>query len=191
MVREGNPFWVWEKEIPDEYCEALIDRAKQGGFQDASIGNVTSGGAGTVDKTQRDTNICWVHDRLDPVSLLMFNYVLRANLNAEWFVELSSIEPIQLGQYKDGGFYKPHQDSNYGSENAFGLTRKLSIVLMLSDADAYEGGDLVLKLGEDVIAPRHRGTIIVFPSTTYHTVTPVTKGERFTAVGWVVGKPWR
>lgn len=190
MVREGNPFWIWEKEIPDEYCEELIGRTKQGEFQQAAVGSIVSG-AGVVDKTTRDTNICWINDKFDPVSLLMFNYVLRANLNAEWFVELSGIEPIQLGQYKEGGFYKPHQDSNYGCENNVGLTRKLSIVLMLSDAEAYEGGDLVLRLSEDTVMPKQRGTIIVFPSTTYHTVTPVTKGERFTAVGWSVGKPWR
>lgn len=191
MVREGNPLWIWEEEIPSDYCELLIQRAKDGVLQDAAVGGVVRSDAGVVDKEVRDTNICWVNDRFDPVTLLLFNYVLRANVAAEWFVDVTGIQAIQLGQYKDGGFYKPHQDANYGSEDNLGLTRKLSIVLMLSEPDAYEGGDLVLKLGDDFIAPRKQGTIVVFPSTTYHTVTPVTKGERFTAVGWSVGKPWR
>lgn len=193
MVREGNPFWVWEAEIPGDYCEALIKRTKEGALHDASIGGHIGIGAGggVVDKNRRDTDICWVDDRLDPVSLLMFNYALRANINAEWFLDISGIDSVQLSQYKDGGFYEAHHDAGIGTENAFGVTRKLSVVLMLSEEDAYEGGDLVIKLNKDFVVPRKRGTIVVFPSPTFHTVTPVTKGERFTAVAWTLGKPWR
>lgn len=191
MVREGNPFWIWEEELSADYCDALIARTKEAGFEEATIGNTAIDVPGIVNKEARDTNICWLNDRFDPVSLLLFNYVLRANTSAEWFLDINGIEPIQLGQYKDGGFYKPHQDASFGSENNLGVTRKLSVVAMLSDAEAYEGGDLVLKIGSDFIVPRKRGTIIVFPSLTFHTVTPVTGGERFTAVSWAVGKPWR
>ena len=35
------------------------------------------------------------------------------------------------------------------------------------------------------------GSIIVFPSFMYHTVTPVEKGERYSIVAWVSGEPWR
>jgi PKHD-type hydroxylase len=190
MVREGNPFWIWEQEIPEEYCDAVIKRADEESAQEAEVGNVSLNQGGVVNKQYRDTNIKWLGDKFEPISLLLFNYVLRANTSAQWFFDLNGIEPIQIGQYKDGGFYNTHQDAGFGTESVFGTTRKLSVVLMLSDNNAYEGGDLVLKLTDDFVVPNKRGTIIVFPSPTYHVVTPVTKGERYTAVSWVVGKPW-
>lgn len=190
MVREGHPFWIWEQEIPADYCDAVINRAAEERVHKAEVGNTALKQGGVVDKQHRDTNVQWLNDKFEPISLLLFNYALRANNNAKWFVDVSGIEPIQIGQYKDGGFYNTHQDAGFGTESVFGTTRKLSVVLMLSDENAYEGGDLVLKLAEDFVVPNKRGTIIVFPSPTYHVVTPVTKGERYTAVSWIVGKPW-
>ena len=46
--------------------------------------------------------------------------------------------------------------------------RKLSFVLQLSDPDDYEGGNLQLlnEEGKSYIAPRQRGTVILFDSRT-------------------------
>jgi PKHD-type hydroxylase len=71
-------------------------------------------------------------------------------------------------------------------------TRKLSFSLLLSDDDAYEGGDLLIHIGEK---PQHtkrkKGTIIFFPSYMLHEVTEVTKGTRQALVGWVTGPAFR
>jgi PKHD-type hydroxylase len=37
---------------------------------------------------------------------------------------------------------------------------------------------------------REKGTILVFPSFVYHRVTEVTKGDRFSLVGWYEGNDW-
>ena len=55
--------------------------------------------------------------------------------------------------------------------------RKLSFSLQLSDPDDYEGGNVQL-LDENnkiYIAPRQRGSIILFDSRTKHRVLKVTK----------------
>ena len=38
---------------------------------------------------------------------------------------------------------------------------------------------------------RTRGAMALFPSFLPHRVTPVTRGVRYSLVGWVCGKPWR
>lgn len=77
--------------------------------------------------------------------------------------------------------FRPHQDAA-GAH----CRRKLTFVVQLTDGDEYGGGDLLFKDG-GIVAPRDRGTLIVFPSTLFHVVSPVTKGVRHALVGWVHG----
>ena len=73
------------------------------------------------------------------------------------------------------------------------LVRKLSFAMQLSDPDDYEGGNLQLmdEHNKSYIAPRQRGSIILFDSRTPHRVHKVRKGERKSLVGWVVGPRWK
>jgi len=45
--------------------------------------------------------------------------------------------------------------------------------------------------GKSYIAPRQRGTIILFDSRTQHRVQKVTSGVRKSLVGWTVGPRFR
>jgi PKHD-type hydroxylase len=75
-----------------------------------------------------------------------------------------------------------------------GPHRKLSISVQLSAPDEYEGGDFeFMDVGQPPkpINIRTQGTAIIFPSITYHKVTPVTKGKRYSLVGWYEGPEWR
>ena len=38
---------------------------------------------------------------------------------------------------------------------------------------------------------KQKGTIIIFPSFVKHKVAPITKGERNSLVGWVLGYPFK
>jgi predicted 2-oxoglutarate/Fe(II)-dependent dioxygenase YbiX len=54
-------------------------------------------------------------------------------------------------------------------------TRKLSMVLQLSDPSEYEGGELqILDKANPETVTKQKGMITVFPSYTLHQVTPVT-----------------
>lgn len=62
----------------------------------------------------------------------------------------------------------------------------ISITLFLSEPDEYEGGELVM---EDTYGS-HRvklpaGHMILYPSTSLHRVTPVTRGQRLASFFWL------
>jgi hypothetical protein len=64
--------------------------------------------------------------------------------------------------------------------------RKLGFSLLLSDPASFTGGDLVF--GDSPVMPtRAQGVLTVFPSFLTHSVTPMTRGDRFIAVGWATG----
>jgi PKHD-type hydroxylase len=67
--------------------------------------------------------------------------------------------------------------------------RKISASLLLNDGSDYEGGDLIIL--DEIAKNKKQGTIIVFPSFMAHSVTPVTKGIRYTAVCWMNGPKWK
>jgi PKHD-type hydroxylase len=81
--------------------------------------------------------------------------------------------------------FKPHNDSGRAM-----TTRKLSYSVQLSDPATYEGCDLVFTAPPSQ-ASREQGSITVFPSFLYHTVTPVYSGLRHAIVGWVHGPTFR
>jgi PKHD-type hydroxylase len=76
-----------------------------------------------------------------------------------------------------------------------GLTpapRKLSLVLQLSDASEYEGGefDVLTGVGHSR-AVKQKGVVTAFPAYALHRVTPVTSGHRRTLSMFTVGPNFR
>jgi len=76
--------------------------------------------------------------------------------------------------------------------------RKLSFSLQLSDPNTYQGGDLQFlrppalnQPAKLITAPKTKGTIIIFPPSLQHRVTPVSKGIRKSIVGWAIGPRWQ
>ena len=65
--------------------------------------------------------------------------------------------------------------------------------MQLSDPDDYEGGNVQLldEAGQSYMAPRKKGTIMLFDSRTQHRVLKVTKGTRKSIVGLTVGARWK
>lgn len=125
----------------------------------------------------------WLYDRL-------MNYMDIANKNM-WNFDLQSVQDsIQYTQY-DGtekGFYNWHMDIG-PNELAF---RKISLVVQLSNASDYEGGDLEIRSGAgEATASKTAGTVIIFPSYLLHRVTPVTSGLRESLVLWAGGNSYK
>jgi PKHD-type hydroxylase len=121
-----------------------------------------------------------------PIGCILKTHMQEVN-KYQWNYDVHHIEDIQIAHYKVGGHYDWHPDITYPDKN--NIQRKLTGVLMLSDENDYEGGLLEIK---DINLPKlKQGTLIVFPSFMKHRVTPVTKGNRFTAVAWAVGPSFR
>ena len=71
--------------------------------------------------------------------------------------------------------------------------RKISFSLQLSNPYDYEGGNIQFIDDErkPFIAPRQRGSLILFDSRIQHRVLKVKKGVRRSIVGWVLGPRWK
>lgn len=115
-------------------------------------------------------------------------------VNDEFFkFDLVGMEDFQLTQYheNENGNFDFHCDSPFHQEP---VTRKLSFIIPLSPLSDYEGGHLQFRIGgnlEDLNVENpdlvERGMMIVFPSHLIHAITPVTKGIRYSLVGWCHG----
>jgi predicted 2-oxoglutarate/Fe(II)-dependent dioxygenase YbiX len=82
----------------------------------------------------------------------------------------------QVVRYGPGGEYVWHTD---------GPSRTETIVVQLSDPDAYEGGDLEIRGESGVVrADRGRGSVTRFDSRAEHRAAPVVSGERWALVAW-------
>jgi len=107
-------------------------------------------------------------------------------------VNIADIEPVQYAEYEKEMFYGWHTDSPSTPTNEF--IRDLSISLILNSKEEYTGGSLQMITSncvstDNIITPRdvevqEQGTLIVFPSSMLHQVTPVLSGVRKSLVLW-------
>ena len=85
--------------------------------------------------------------------------------------------------YGNGGHYDWHADLGPGISN-----RKLSCVLQLSTPEEYEGGELQMNPGGNILSfTKGLGTICFFPSFLLHRLTPLTSGTRKSLLTWLCG----
>ena len=183
-----EPFAWWEGAFTDQELDWLQDKAiradqqaKVGGsHQGEELSRIRRSKISWMDKSQESA---WVFEKLSDVV---------SSLNAQYFrLDLTGFgEAMQLTNYdqSDHGMYGWHQD--YGGK--ISPSRKLSIVLQLTDPARYEGGNLqVLTSGEPQTIRKQRGLIAAFPSYTLHQVTPVTQGSRQSLVAWITGPAFK
>jgi len=177
-----QPFAWWNGAFTEQELDWLQEKTKEAS-EDAQVGG---GPNGQVNENIRRSELNWLHKTQE--ASWVFEKLSRviSSLNAEFFgFNLTGFgEALQLTNYfsENQGTYKWHQD--FGGD----VSRKLSVVLQLSNPEDYEGGNLqLLTTGEPTTIKKERGLITVFPAWTLHQVTPVTKGHRQTLVTWVSG----
>jgi PKHD-type hydroxylase len=62
----------------------------------------------------------------------------------------------------------------------------LSCTIFLNRPEDYDGGELTIELGAQVLSYKlEAGSAILYPSTTIHRVSPVTRGVRIAAITWL------
>ena len=208
---------VWYfTDIPNKIIDIIEEDLKDNfdpHLQDSRVGE---GNYGTVDKDKRNAKNAWVPTS-HWIAGFVWHYVQRAN-RENFLYDLIGIdgESLQYTVYGEGEYYGWHNDqglstyykpisspsmdrmdtgklaSDFVNTNCE-YVRKLSFSLLLSDPDTYEGGNLQLisEDGKSYIAPRQRGTIILFDSRTQHRVQKVKSGVRKSLVGWTVGNRWK
>ena len=131
---------------------------------------------------QRRGVVEWLTNWVDAAWLIM----LQINEHCFGF-DLDGIETPQYAIYKAGDFFAWHMDQGAGEKH-----RKLSMTVQLSEPSEYDGGELELRTGADIVtAPSESGSAIAFPSWILHRVTPVTRGVRRALVVWATGAAFR
>ena len=97
-----------------------------------------------------------------------------------------------LDKHGKPGKYDWHVDVGPGAVPSM---RKISYSILLNPGE-YEGGEFVSKIGRKNVAfegtgnsPSEdlTGTMILFPSYVLHRISEVTKGTRYSLVGWAHG----
>lgn len=181
--RKIEPFAWWEGAFTEEQLNWLQQKAKEA----TTPAQVGGRGNGAIAEGIRRSELNWMPKNENTAWVFETLAHVVSSLNADYFgFNLTGLsEQIQLTNYHENnkGMYGWHQD--FG---AAGNSRKMSLVLQLSDPEEYEGGQLQLLTSKDPInIPKKRGLIVVFPSWTVHQVTPVVKGTRQTLVTWVSG----
>ena len=181
-ARKMEPIAWWDNLFTNEELNWLQDKAK------TAKGNAQVGdrAVGSVNESIRRSELEWV--RSSPDTKWVFEKLahVASSINTQFFgFNLTGFgEPIQLTNYNSErmGMYEWHQD--FGGS----ISRKLTLVVQLTDPAEYEGGNLEVMTKMDTeTVPKRRGLISAFPSWTLHRVSPVVRGTRQSLVVWISG----
>jgi PKHD-type hydroxylase len=89
-------------------------------------------------------------------------------------------------RYGVGGKYGAHVDGAVMGDANEQVRCDVAMTVCLSDAGEYDGGDLVIDVAGVPTTWRGKaGDVIVYPASTLHEVTAVTRGARDVAISWI------
>lgn len=182
--------WAYAENIftPEE-CKQIIDYAnKKGTKRDATV--LSKELKNMKDPAIRKNKVVWLNeeDNLPWMYERLTATVMSMNEKYFGFDLYGFCESVQFTEYgPKGDHYVTHMD-----KVLYGQSRKLSIVVQLTDPKDYKGGELHLFESEKpTIMTKQQGMMVAFPSYMLHKVTPVTKGMRHTLVCWIGGKNFK
>ena len=129
----------------------------------------------------------------DPVARELGALVLEAlSRNATFFSAAlpQRVYPPLFNRYTGGQSFGFHVDNAVRYDRSRGgaeaVRTDLSATLFLSPPEDYDGGELVI---EDLYGLQRvklqAGDLVLYPGTSLHQVTPVTRGERIASFFWV------
>ncbi len=183
IVQTNNPIFS------PKQCEMVIEAGRKQPRNDAEVGVGKKGiKSGALDTKVRTSHISWI-----PFSAMTDMYrdiektMLATNGNHFGFEGMRITEMGQYTEYPEGGFYDWHNDNELNCQNEPPV-RKISMTILLSPENEFEGGDLEL-IKEGQAVKLAQGQAVFFASFIRHRVAPVTKGVRKSLVMWFGGTP--
>lgn len=182
--------WAYMNNVfTEEECNKIKRIALAKGKEDATV--IGSNQEDKIDPKIRKNSVVWLSEKDKDLNWMYQKLAgVAMNLNEQFFkFDLYGFcEDMQFTEYEaPGEFYSEHMDKVYN-----GVSRKLSLVVQLTDPDEYEGCELKINTGgEPAIMRKDQGTVFAFPSYILHQVTPITKGTRHTLVCWIGGKNFK
>ncbi len=173
-------------QIPDVLSKAQVAQCRQ--RMDAAEwtdGNATSGHQSALAKRNRQL------PEGAPVAREVGDLIQDAlGANATFFSAALPLKvfPPLFNRYEGGHAFDNHVDNaiRYLRGTGFRVRSDLSATLFLTEPEDYDGGELVV---EDTYG-QHRvklpaGHMVLYPATSLHHVTPVTRGARVSSFFWI------
>ena len=183
--------WVVETTTPlftPDQCQKIINAGRRQKPQQASVGMGKPQGG--VDTKKRTTTISWIpFKEMEPMYDDINIFIQKANKNHFGFGDIQITEQAQFTEYPEGGFYDWHMDTDVNMQYEPPV-RKISMTLLLSSENQFEGGNLELMAPGKKVNLK-QGHAIIFASFLNHRVAPVTKGVRQSLVMWFGGEPFK
>lgn len=125
------------------------------------------------------------------VAIELGNHILRTLGANPLFVSAAlprKIYPPRFNRYETDGGYGLHVDSAimHVPNSAVSVRTDLAATLFLSEPDEYDGGELEIEgeFGGQAIKLA-AGDMVLYPASSLHRVTPVTRGARIASFFWV------
>ena len=142
-------------------------------------GRLTAGSHAATVKSNR---------QLDPSSELSHHLMghVRERLSQNPLIKswslIRRVHGLIISCSQEGDGYGWHVDNPFTRDGR----RDLSFTLFLSDLDDYSGGSLSIQSSQETTSFRlPQGHVLVYPSSSLHSVEPVVSGVRFVCVGWI------
>lgn len=133
-----------------------------------------------------------------PVAQELGQIVLRALANNPKFMTAAlplRVLPPMFNRYDEGMTFGAHVDGSIRAPGGQRMRTDVSSTLFLTPPEDYDGGELVV---HDTYGTHSvklpAGHLVVYPATSMHSVTPVTRGSRWASFFWtqsMIRDDWR
>ena len=155
-------FCVVTEVFSKEEIEKIKDLEDLQKFQQGAV-NTGMAKAG-VDAASRNSDVMWLVPSEDSLFVFEKFASLIPQVNYDHFMlDITGFEPFQYTVYRENGFYNWHMDAFDMYAN---VERKMSISLVLSEPDTYEGGEFEIIINgrpdQPVVLKPNAGDVIFF-----------------------------
>ena len=172
--------------LPQVLTKEQVQQAKQLLLQaDWADGNITAG----YQSSQAKNNLQLPDN--SPEAIELGDKILMALGQNNMFMSAAlplKIFPPLFNCYQGGGNFGVHVDNAIRQVpgTPVKVRTDLSMTLFISEPDEYEGGELIIedRYGAQTVKLA-AGDMVLYPSTSLHRVTPVTKGRRLASFFWL------
>jgi PKHD-type hydroxylase len=130
-----------------------------------------------------------IADNTDPVARKAAQIAMTALQRCEEvrdFVFPKRVALPTLLRYDPGMKYGPHIDVAFMAVGPDPLRSDVACTIFISAPAEYEGGELLVHLGTEIVRIKGKaGAAIFYPSTTVHQVVPVSAGSRLVLISFI------
>jgi PKHD-type hydroxylase len=122
---------------------------------------------------------------LDRLNRLVMENLTRHPVYRAGALPLHAASPL-YARYRPGMTYGDHLDDPIMGTDGVLYRSDVAVTIFLSAPQEYDGGELVIRsaAGEQKVKGA-AGDAVLYPASTIHRVSPVTRGERLVAITWV------